>query len=289
MHKDNGGNEMRFFSICSHPVKGNSYLVQSQNTQILIDAGFTKTLLHQSLYHYEIETKDIKGILLTHSHQPHVKGIRFLLEQDSSIPVYASKETFEEMDFKKIENKIILEERKEIQIGNMTIYPFPVKHFVSTLNFVVETNGERLACVTNTGNIEKKLIDDIGKCQHFLIEAYYHPGLMRKVLSWEEMKHIVTTEGHLTNEDATEIVGRCFNPKLKNVVICNVSKYNRPFMSKLLMESIFGEHDEVHVELAPPDYPSRWFGENLEYRLWEIIKKLSKEKQRELIQNLTKA
>lgn len=274
---------MRFFSICSHPIKGNAYLIEKNETQILLDAGFTKTLLHQTIYQKRIDIQKIKALFLSHSHDPHVKGLKFLLEIHPNIEIYALKETFDSLEGIDIQNQRIIEERNPIIIDDLTIYPFPVKHFIPTLNFTVGTNEEKIAYITNTGNIEKRLIDDIGKCQHFLIEAYYHPGLIRKVLSWEEMKHIVTNDGHLTNEDATEIVGRCFNPKIKHVVLCNMSKYNRPLISKLLMESVFSDIDDVKVELAPPEFASHWYESNEEEQILRKIKRLPKAKQQELI------
>lgn len=277
---------MRFFSICSSPTKGNSYFIQTDATQIIIDVGFTKTLLNQTLYQKNIKVENLSGVFLTHSHLSHIKGLKFLLDLNPNIPVYASEDTFNELEFKNIKNKVFIKEREIVKIHDLSIFPFPVKHSVKNLNFTFQFNNEKLALITNTGNIDKTLIDDIGKCQHFLIESYYHPGLIRKHSSWEEIKRIVTTEGHLTNEDASEIIARCYNPSIKNIILCNLSKFNQPTLAKLLIESIFTPEEHVNIEVAPHDFASRWFESNIEASLIEIILKLPKEQQETIVKKV---
>ena len=56
--------------------KGNCTYVFSENTKILVDAGITSKRLCEALNSRNIEPEKIQGILITHEHSDHIKGIK---------------------------------------------------------------------------------------------------------------------------------------------------------------------------------------------------------------------
>ena len=54
---------------------GNSLLVQTPNTKILIDAGESAKKISEALSSMNIDAKDIDAILVTHEHSDHVRGL----------------------------------------------------------------------------------------------------------------------------------------------------------------------------------------------------------------------
>lgn len=249
---------MQYISITSNPDKGNAYFIKTNKCNLIIDAGFTKQAIHQFLHYAALSPSEIHGIVITHVHIAHTKGLKFLLDLNPDIPVYAPKNVFPNLKFA-VKNKVVIQARNTFWIQDILVTPIWVKHGTETLNFTFSVSGEKLAYITNTGNIEKPLIDDIGVCQHFLIESHYHPGIARKYGPWEELKHIVVTDGHLSNEDASEIVARCSDESLQTVLLCNVSKYNDPNLPIVMMYSVI-QDQKVRLEMAPNNHFGPWMG-----------------------------
>lgn len=249
---------MQYISITSNPDKGNAYFLKTNQCNLIIDAGFTKQGIHQFLHYSGLSPTDIHGVIITHVHGVHTRGLKFLLELNPEIPVYAPKNVFPNLKFP-IKNKLELQARNTFWLQDIFITPIWVKHGTETFNFTFSVGGEKLAYITNTGNIEKPLIDNIGICQHFIIESHYHPGIARKYGPWEELKHIVVSDGHLSNEDASEIVARCSDESLQTVLLCNVSKYNDANLPIVMMYSVIKDQN-VRLEMAPNDHFGPWMG-----------------------------
>lgn len=66
---------LRFCSLYSGST-GNSFLVQSSNTNILIDVGVSTKKIVDALNNLDIDINNIAGILVTHEHSDHIKGLR---------------------------------------------------------------------------------------------------------------------------------------------------------------------------------------------------------------------
>ena len=67
------------FKFCSlfSGSTGNSLLVQSSSTNILIDAGVSTKKIVNALESLDIDANNISGILVTHEHSDHIKGLRY--------------------------------------------------------------------------------------------------------------------------------------------------------------------------------------------------------------------
>ena len=65
------------FNFCSlySGSRGNSLLVESENTKLLIDAGVSSKKIETALTNLNIDPASIDGILITHEHTDHVQGL----------------------------------------------------------------------------------------------------------------------------------------------------------------------------------------------------------------------
>ena len=71
---------MKFCSLGSGS-SGNSYVVSKNNTNILVDCGFSVSELEGRMTQREIKPTEITAIFLTHEHDDHSKGIFALAEK----------------------------------------------------------------------------------------------------------------------------------------------------------------------------------------------------------------
>ena len=62
---------MRIDLLCSGS-KGNSCLIRSAHSQLLIDCGSTKKYLAKAFDQVQADINDSDGVLITHTHKDHI-------------------------------------------------------------------------------------------------------------------------------------------------------------------------------------------------------------------------
>ena len=86
---------MRMVSIASGS-SGNCIYIGSDDTHILVDAGISNKRIQQGLNEIGLTGNDMSGILITHEHSDHIKGLG-VLSRKYHIPVYGTRETLAEI------------------------------------------------------------------------------------------------------------------------------------------------------------------------------------------------
>ena len=82
---------MQFVSIASGS-SGNCIFVGSDTTSILVDAGISNKRIEQGLNEIGRKGSELDGIMITHEHSDHVKGLG-VLARKQGVPIYGTKET----------------------------------------------------------------------------------------------------------------------------------------------------------------------------------------------------
>ena len=72
---------------------GNSFFIQSDNTNILVDAGVSTKKIISGLLEFNVDINDIDAIIVTHEHTDHTKSLA-TLSNKYNIPVYANEKTW---------------------------------------------------------------------------------------------------------------------------------------------------------------------------------------------------
>ena len=86
---------MRMVSIASGS-SGNCIYIGSDKTHILVDAGISNKRIQQGLNDIGLKGGDVDGILITHEHSDHIKGLG-VLARKYQVPIYATRETLDEI------------------------------------------------------------------------------------------------------------------------------------------------------------------------------------------------
>ena len=82
---------MKFGTIASGS-SGNCLYAGNGETHILIDAGVSCKRIVEGLKSFDLDGKDIQGILVTHEHTDHIAGLG-VLSRKYHIPIYATEKT----------------------------------------------------------------------------------------------------------------------------------------------------------------------------------------------------
>ena len=75
---------------------GNSLLVETENTKLLVDAGVSSKKIENALNDINIDPSSIDAILITHEHSDHVQGLG-TFSKKFDLPVFVNQETLDAM------------------------------------------------------------------------------------------------------------------------------------------------------------------------------------------------
>ena len=172
------------FQFCSlySGSSGNCSLVQTENTKILIDVGQSSKKIAEALSSMDIDPYSINGILITHEHSDHIKGLG-VFSKKYNVPVYANLETWNAMTNQK--EKVASENVKlfsfnKFSIGDIDIRPFAIPHDAANpCGFNVYHKDKKLSLATDIGHINKSIMDCLMSSNFLLLEANYEPEVLR--------------------------------------------------------------------------------------------------------------
>ena len=165
------------FNFCSlySGSSGNSLFVQSETTNILIDAGESARKIENALSSINVAAKNLDAILITHEHIDHVKSLGTLAKK-YNIPVYATKETWNAMpnQAEKIDSSLqkIYTPSEKFKIGDLIINPFPISHDAANpCGFSISNNTKQISIATDLGYVSKDVFKALEESSFILLES----------------------------------------------------------------------------------------------------------------------
>ena len=75
---------------------GNAYAVTCGDTLLLVDFGFSCREVGKRLAAFGLELGDVSGVLFTHDHSDHCKGVATFHKHYPSVPLFANGNTADE-------------------------------------------------------------------------------------------------------------------------------------------------------------------------------------------------
>ncbi len=114
---------LRFCSIASGS-SGNCYLVRTDETVLLVDAGLSCKKIEEGLAAADTKSEDVEAILVTHEHIDHVRGIKPLTNKYPNIEIYCSEGTWKHISGETNSQHITVAAGKDFWIGDIRIFPF---------------------------------------------------------------------------------------------------------------------------------------------------------------------
>ena len=206
---------MRFVIVQSGS-NGNATLVIDKGRVLLIDMGVGIRVLKDTLLNENLNIFNINAMLLTHEHWDHTSGIKYL----PPLPIYCTKETLNN------ENVVEIEPYKEFQIEHFKITPISTSHDVrNPLGFVIENEEEKLVYLTDSGKITLKSLKKLGNADYYIIESNHDSDMLMATNRPMMLKRrILSTKGHLSNEQSATYMTKCIGEKTKEIILAHLSE-----------------------------------------------------------------
>ncbi len=209
---------------------GNSTFIGSENTGILIDAGCAGKYIISALDQIGIDPRFIKGILVTHEHSDHIKGVG-IVSRKFDIPVYANATTWQAMEKKvgeiSIKNRRIIDEN-DFFIDDLCISPIPLHHDAAApTGYSIACKGKKISIITDTGRVTRAMIEKAAGSQVVLLEANHDVSMLKcGRYPYELKRRILSTNGHLSNEDCAACAVALAKSGVRGILLGHLSKEN---------------------------------------------------------------
>lgn len=258
---DNKGEMTMTLSFCSFSSgsSGNCYLIKSENTAVLVDAGISGKKIFDGLIATETSREQLAALLITHEHIDHTKSIKTLLKKEKSLKAYANEMTWGQIDLQiSDEQKEIFETGESFLIGDIQVKTFRVSHDAADpVGYSLSSGGKQISIVTDTGCMNEDIISEIKEADILILEANHDVDMLKLGrYPWFLKQRVLGEEGHLSNTAAGETILRLLseNRKERHVLLAHLSKENNfPEMAYQTVKNILEEADFYigkHVELT---------------------------------------
>jgi phosphoribosyl 1,2-cyclic phosphodiesterase len=255
---------MKFGTIASGS-SGNCLYAGNEDTHILIDAGISCKRICEGLKAFELDGKDIEGILVTHEHTDHIAGLG-VLSRKFHIPIYGTLKTLRqiaEMDnLGKIDSELFfpIESGKAFDIGTLSVESFSISHDAADpVSFVLHDGEEKLGMVTDLGYYDETVVGCLKDSNLLYVEANHDVHMLQAgPYPYYLKRRILGERGHLCNEMAAKLITELTHDKLAQVILGHLSKENN--YPDLALATVKNEvADSVKVEVAPRNHAGQLF------------------------------
>jgi phosphoribosyl 1,2-cyclic phosphodiesterase len=218
-------------NICalSSGSSGNAICIGSDRTKILVDAGISAREIGRRLMEIGVKPNELAGIVITHEHTDHVRGLRVLATR-LDIPVYSTEETWYHLEDCRIPIHLqrVIEHHQHFLIGDLGIEAFPVPHdAVDPLGFKIYNQNTSLGIVTDLGHVPGYLLDRLGDVELIYLESNHDVDMVMAGSYPAFLKRrILGQRGHLSNDTAADFLAMLTERCLKQIVLGHLSKNN---------------------------------------------------------------
>jgi len=221
---------------------GNSLLVATGRTRLLVDLGLSARRLRAALRTVGVRPEDIEAVLVTHTHRDHfsVSASAFCLSH--RIPVYSTRDNLAHLAYGLDGFADLLGaglarpmDGRPVAVGDLAVEAFDVPHDSDgqCLGFRMTVGsprrGRAVAVATDLGHVPSDTLASFVDASVLVMESNHDPDLLRESGRPQDLiRRIAGPRGHLSNDAAAEalaeIVGRSHPGRVKHVVLAHLSR-----------------------------------------------------------------
>ncbi|MCP1146596.1 MBL fold metallo-hydrolase [Lysinibacillus endophyticus] len=247
------------FSVLASGSTGNAIYVENDEHAFLVDVGLSGKKMEQLFAKIDRDMKNLTGILVTHEHSDHIKGIG-VVARKYKVPIYANEKTWQAMDGHigniPTEQRFIFNMETVQSFGSLDIESFAVSHdAVDPMFYVFHENDRKLVVITDTGYVSDRMKGIIRGADSFVFESNHDIGMLQMGrYPWSIKRRILSDVGHVSNEDAAIAMSEVVFEKPTQIYLSHLSKDNnmkdlaRMTVSQTLQSCgiITGEYVHLH-------------------------------------------
>ncbi len=230
--------DMVSVTVLASGSKGNSTLVASAKTRILVDAGISCKETFKRLRACGHEPERIDAILISHEHSDHVYGLP-VLARKLKVPVYMTGPCNDEWgaSFSDREERArqtnldaleLFASGRSFTVGDIEVTPFTIPHDAADpVAFTFRTEGMKIAIVTDLGYMPANVRQQVQGCDVLMIESNHDLEMLRGgPYPWSVKQRVMSRVGHLSNDSLAEYFANDYDGRAAVVILAHLSEQN---------------------------------------------------------------
>jgi len=233
---------------------GNCAYVETDETRILVDAGFSGRQIRARMAGIGRTPENLTGILITHEHSDHVQGL-ILLAQKLRVPIYCNRPTAEALQtqFQTRLDFRLFSTGATFELGDIIVETFTVPHDAQDpVGFLLHTSGGKIGFLTDLGHATRLVIERVRTANVLLLETNHDVKLLQECphRPWSLKQRILSRHGHLSNAAAADAAEQMMSSELRHLYLGHLSsECNKPELARAVMQDRLGKIGAAHVNL----------------------------------------
>ena len=233
---------------------GNCAYVETGETRLLIDAGFSLRQIRQRLATIGRAPENLTGVLVTHEHSDHVRSLPGLNEK-LRIPVYCNRPTQEAVEYQ-YQTRLachLFAAGASFEVGDILVETFSVPHDAQDpVGFLLRTSGGNLGFLTDLGHINRLVLERVRPAHALVLEANHDVKMLQDCphRPWSLKQRILGRHGHLSNEAAADAAEQIMSADLRHLYLGHLShECNHPELAHRVVNERLQKIGAHHVRL----------------------------------------
>ena len=246
--------------------KGNACCLECRGRTLLVDCGLSCRELCRRAALAGVDLRALDGVVVTHSHDDHVSGLRALHRRFPEVPIFANMMTAETVSWEeKIDEGAFVpfENGQAFEVGPFEALPFSIPHDTSDpVGYVIRAEGTTYFHGTDIGTPLDSVGVHLAEADVATLESNHDPVMLRQ--SGRPpclIQRIAGPRGHLSNDQSCELVRRFASSRLRRLALAHLSEEcNAPHVAERAMRealssagldgvslAVLGQHEPVEV------------------------------------------
>jgi phosphoribosyl 1,2-cyclic phosphodiesterase len=233
---------------------GNCAYVETEETRILIDAGFSLRQIRQRLAAIGRAPENLTGILVTHEHSDHVQGLASLGGK-LRIPVYCNRPTQEAVEYQlqmRLECRLFTT-GATFDVGDIAVDSFSIPHDAQDpVGYLLHTTAGNIGFLTDLGHATRLVLERVRAANVLVLEANHDVKMLQDCprRPWSLKQRILGRHGHLSNEAAADAAAHIMSADLRHLYLAHLSREcNRPELAHRVVDQCLQKLGAKHVRL----------------------------------------
>jgi phosphoribosyl 1,2-cyclic phosphodiesterase len=234
---------------------GNCAYVETDETRVLVDAGFSPRQIRQRLAGIGRTPENLTAILITHEHSDHIQGLTGIAEK-LGIPVYCNRATKDEIErlLKVRLDCRLFATGASFEVGDIAVDTFAIPHDAQDpVGYLLRTQAGNIGFVTDLGHVTKLVLERIRGANVLVLEANHDVKMLQESVRrpWSLKQRILGRHGHLSNEAAADAAAEIMSAELRHLYLGHLSREcNKPELAHRVVNDRLQHIGATHVQLA---------------------------------------
>ncbi|MDY0394693.1 MBL fold metallo-hydrolase [Virgibacillus halophilus] len=246
------------FSVLASGSTGNAFYIETDQTRLLVDAGLSGKKLTSLFDQESLDPAKLTGILVTHEHSDHIKGLG-IMARKYKLPIYANDKTWRAMEGSigriETDQKFHFDMETVKTFGDMEVESFGVSHDAAEpMFYTFRHENRKVALVTDLGYVSERIKKTVEDADAYIFEANHDVEMLRMgSYPWNLKRRILGDSGHVSNEDSGLALADIISNRTKRIYLAHLSQHNNlKDLARMSVDQVLKERG-IEIELHDTD------------------------------------